>query len=343
MLNALALGARELASLPLPPNAIMSPTTLQRIAFPSKQLPDAQHEKYLTAGNQRQAILAPVQNLLEGISQEAIDKGKDAVADKVPQLVRERQLRIKNPVKVTEVSSSSSSLNPLSRLQQPISTASATTFTDVAAEYFVCPLINRFWLFLRDEQTREARSAHQPVLHRYQGAGTGRILNPLVLSHFLGTLAVLVHASRNAKEWLVVIAPDALELAVTLGTRPLSLSESRDSDDEDDEGGAGETNRKGKGKDAAVLTTSVELILIALDGCVELDGGRSISMEHTATVVGAGMWAEEVMTQLEKGARVAGGGGVQEIKLRRAAAGVVLKVEEVTSRWKRSMIDLPVA
>jgi len=57
-------------------------------------------------------------------------------------------------------------------------------------------------------------------------------------------------------------------------------------------------------------------------------------------LLGAGEWAGEVFTRLEKGARVEGGGGAQEVKLKRAAAAVLLKVDELTSRWRRSMVDV---
>ncbi|KAI0078993.1 telomeric DNA binding protein [Panus rudis PR-1116 ss-1] len=332
ILNALALGARELASLSGPETAASRTANSKRIAFPSKQLPPALHQKYLAASSNSSQLM-PVRNLLDGISQAAIDRGRDASADKVPQLVRERQLRIKQPQKISEVTPDASLQKLKSSQIQPRPT---TTFTDVAAEYFLCPLINRFWLFLRDEQTREARTAHQSVLHRYRGAGTGLILNALVLSHFMGTLAVLVHASLHAKEWLAVIAPDALELAVTLGTRPLSLSE-EDDDPEDETNGDHATKR---GKEAAVLTSALELALIVLDGCVERDGGRSISLEHTTLVLAANEWAEKVLERMEEGEKVLGGGGVHEVKLKRAAAGVVLKADEITSRWKRSMVNV---
>ncbi|TCD68925.1 telomere binding protein [Steccherinum ochraceum] len=327
MLNALALGARELAGLPVPETPATQNEALQRVSFPSKRLPPHLHQKYVTASDASTA-LQPVQNLLEGISRTAIDKTRDDAANKVPGLVRQKQLRIRQPAKVTELRPATGSVLDMHSAQ--MKARATTTFTDVAAEYFIYPLINRFWLFLRDEQTRETRTAGQSELHRYKSTGTGLILNAMVLSHFLATLAVLVHASKNAKEWLAVVAPDALELAVALGTRRLT----RDEDTGDD----GEGDGKG-GKEAAVLTNSLELVLVVLDGCVDRDGGRTISLEHTTVVLGAGDWAGEVLSQLEKGAKVLGGGGAQEVRLRRAAAGVVLKVDEVTSRWRRSMIE----
>lgn len=327
MLNGLALGAHELASLPVPETAATQAEGLKRISFPSRRLPLHLHQKYVTAGDTSTA-LQPVQNLLEGISRMAIDKTRDDAADKVPELAREKQLRIRRSAKVSEVRQIHGNSVDLQSAQ--MKARAATTFTDVAAEYFIYPLISRFWLFLRDEQTREARTAHQSELHRYKSTGTGLILNAMVLSHLLATLAVLVHASNNAKEWLAIIAPDALELAVALGTRRLTQYESVGDD--------GDKDSKG-GKEAAVLTNSLELVLVVLDGCLDRDGGRTISLEHTVMVLGAGDWAGEVLNQLEKGAKVPGGGGAQEVKLRRAAAGVVLKVDEVTSRWRRSMVD----
>jgi telomere length regulation protein len=332
MLDALGLGARELASLWLPPQAVQ-PVSSARTAFPSRMLPEGLHQRYITGNDQRSQ---QVRHLLTGITREAIERGKEASADKVPELVRERRLRIRQPPKVTEIAHP----QVLDALSVIPPSKHKTTFTEVATECFLAPLINHFWLFLRDEQTREERTAQLDRLHRYRGAGTALILNPMVLAQFLTTLAVLVHAAQNAPEWLAVVAPDALELAVTLGTRPVSLSEEGDDDDDDDGREADTSAEKHKGREAAVLSTALEVALVVLDGCLEVDGGRSIGLEHTALVLATGEWADTVLTRLEKGVRVAGGGGAQEVRLRRAAAGVLIKVEELSSRWRRSMIDV---
>ncbi|KAG5644996.1 hypothetical protein DXG03_007273 [Asterophora parasitica] len=316
-LDALALGAREMASLPLPASKVAP----QRISFPSKKLPGPLHERYITVQEQN---LIPL--IMDSISDNAIERGKDAASDKVPEILRERRLRVQKPPGIVPVTSSRIAPSTLSAPLQRL-----TPFNEVATEFIIAPLINRFWLFLRDERTREERTAHHPGRARYQGAGTGLILNPIVLAHFLRTLAILVHASQNAPEWLAVVAPDALELAVTIGTRPVSYVET---EDEDDEEFAGQ-----RGKEASVLTSALELALIALDGCLEKDGGRVIGLEHTTLLLGAGEWAGGVFSQLEKGLRMQGGGGVHEIKLRRAAAGVLLKVDDLTSKWRRSMLD----
>ncbi|PCH38376.1 hypothetical protein WOLCODRAFT_130856 [Wolfiporia cocos MD-104 SS10] len=334
ILNALALGGRELASLPIPPSRVIGP---DRLSFPSKRLPPALHKKYITAADQSNAN--PVQMLLDDISRQAIDNTAESSADKVPELVRERRLRIRQPAKVTEVNSP----NAISRLPTQTAPQKMTTFTEVAAEFFICPLINRFWLFLRDEQTREERTKLQPILHQYRGAGTGLVLNAVVLSRLLSTLGVLVHAARNAREWLAIIAPDALELAVTVGTRPVSVAEGEDEEDVGAPGVEAEAKHEqpgGERKEAAVLASALELTLIVLDGCLDLDGGRSLGLEHTALLLGVSEWAEEVLSKLDKGTRVLGEGGAHEIKLGRAAAGVVLKIRELGGKWGRSMINV---
>ncbi|KAH8111965.1 telomere length regulation protein-domain-containing protein [Phellopilus nigrolimitatus] len=298
MLNALAIGARELASLPIPPSTV----PVSRIAFPSKQLPAAQHKKLIEYND------IQVQKMLDDISRAAIESGKTAAEAQVAPLVRERQLRIKQPTRISEVAAGVTYV------------PKETTFIELAAEYFLGPLMGKFWLFLRDEQVREARSTHRATI--YRGTGTGLILSPLVLQHFLGTLVVLLHAARHSPAFLAVLAPDALELAVTLGTRPLSGA------DEDKE------------REAAVLNASFELALVVLDGCLNLDGGRSLGLEHTNLLLGTGEWAAQVLNALESGTRVQGGGGAQEVRLRRSAAGVVLKVDELSSKWRQSMITI---
>lgn len=309
-LNALAIGARELASLPVPPSRVPETKT----TFPSKMLPQQLHQQYLAASQTKTGLL-PL--MVEDLSRRAIDRGKKATEDKVPEVVREKRLTIKKTPKISEIQGHAQLMT------RDDSQFKTTSFTDVAAEHFICPLINHFWLFLRDEQTREERTSQRGGRQKYHSAGTGLILNPLVLSQLLRALSILVNASRNAPEWLAIIAPESLELAVTVGSRPISIAEQNNEES----------------TEAAVLTAALELALIVLDGCIELDGGKSLGLDHTTLLFGTGEWAGAVFAKLERGIRIEGGGGLNEVKLQRAAAGVLLKVDELTSRWKRSMID----
>ncbi|KAF5365587.1 hypothetical protein D9758_003192 [Tetrapyrgos nigripes] len=309
ILNALAIGARQLASLPEPASLASSTD----VAFPSKRLPAPLHYKYTTSGSN---ILPQI---MDGITKQVLDREREASVDKVPELVRERRLRIQQTGRISGVATGSS----------PVLPSRKASFNEVAAEFFIGPLINRFWLFLRDERTREERTAHYEGRGQYRGMGTGLILNPVVLSHLLRTLAILVHSSYTASEWSAVLAPESLELAVTIGTRPLSLGENDD----------GQNPGNDQTKEASVLSSAFELALIVLDGCIELDEGRSLSLDHTALLMGTGEWAGTVFAQLESGIKVSGGGGTQEASLFRAVSGVLLKVDEITSKWRRSMID----
>ncbi|KAK7043631.1 telomere binding protein [Paramarasmius palmivorus] len=305
MLNALALGARELAGF--------SEATPQP-DFPSKRLPPALDRKYIAG-------------IVQDVTRQAIEKGKQGAIDKVPELVRERRLKVKTAPKVVP-------LEP-GMAQKP--QQQNTTFHQIAAEYFILPLINRFWLFLKDEMAREERTQYYEGRAKYSGTGTGLVLNPLVLAHLLRTVAVMVHLSRNAMEWLGVIATAALELAVVLGTRKIGYMEG-DDDDDDERGDTGAS--EGDKKEAAVLTAALELSLVVLDGCIDLDRGKSLSLENPALLMGTSEWANAVLARVEgDGMRVAGTGGMEEVNLRRAAAGVVLKVEEIREQWKSSMID----
>lgn len=316
-LNALATGARELASLPIRALKVSSECT----SFPSKMLPGPLHRKYILA-QKSDTQLVPL--LMDEISRQALNN-EQSDTNRFPEIIRERRLRLQNPHGITEVTPS----HPLLQLQKPLYTPT-TKFIDVAAEFFIMPFINQFWIFLRDGQMREERTAHNEGRGRYYGAGTGLILNPLVLSHVLRTLGILINACQNAPEWSAIIGPESLELAITIGTRPISLMES--SDDRED----GEERQD---NEASVLTSALELALVVLSGSLEIDGGKILSLEHTTLILGVREWATKVFSSLEKGMKVRGGGGLHEMKLSRAAAGVLLKSDELRSKWGRSMLD----
>ncbi|THU99329.1 hypothetical protein K435DRAFT_659186 [Dendrothele bispora CBS 962.96] len=313
ILNALAVGARELASFPVPSSFASS----NNVSFPSKRLPALLHRKYALSPNE---VLPQIMN---GITGQVLDRGRDTAIEKAPELVRERKLRVRQTGRVSEV---------IANVAVPQSAPKKISFNEIAAEFFITPLINRFWLFLRDERTREERTAQHEGRSQYRGMGIGLILNPVVLSHLLRTLAILMHASYTAPEWLAVLAPESLELAVTIGTRPLSLGEN-ENDFED------ETDTSEQGKEASILSSAFELALVVLDGSLEMDEGRSLSLDHAALLMGTGEWAGAILTQLEGGIKIQGGGGSQETVLLRAVSGVLLKIDEITSKWRRSMIE----
>lgn len=315
MLTALAIGARALAGLPIPPpsSKIGMEGKNMSVGFPTKMLPPALHRRYATVEErntaQGKAGGEEVQGLVRRITGEVVERSKGEVEKAIPAVVRERRLRLGSARKgVAEVMENETWTQARGR-----GMPRGTTFAEVAAEYFVMPLVNHMWLHLRDVETRSGRG---------RGAGTGIILQTAVLAQYLGTLTVLVHAARHAPAFLGVVVPGAVEMCMALGRRGI--------DDGEGEGDG----------DGAVVTAALEVALVALDGAVDLDGGRTLGLEYTGLVLGLGEWAGGVLNGLEGGRRVRGGGGAVEGRMGGAAAGVVLKVESVISRWNRSMVGL---
>jgi telomere length regulation protein len=323
VLTALALGARALAGLAVPPSRIAEG---KNMAFPSKMLPPALHRQYVTTEEQEQARGRQVRRLVQGITGAALQRSKEEAEEAVPEVVRERRLRLGSTrPQVTEVVDSSA-LPPRSLTRA--GTTLQVSFADVAAEHFIMPLVNHMWLHLRDVETRTRGRS---------GTGTGIILGSVVLAQYLGTLAVLVHAARHAPAFLGVVVPGAIEIAAALGRR--GVDDAVDGKGEFGGGvGVGEVDLMAR--EAAVFTAALEVALIALDASVELDGGRSLGLEHTALLLDVGEWAGGVLAAVEGGRRVSGGGGAVEGRVAGAAAGVVIRVETVVERWGRSMVGL---
>ncbi|KAG8992489.1 telomere binding protein, partial [Tulasnella sp. 427] len=308
ILTALVTGARELAGLEEPP-------VPQR--FASKMLPPALHRKYITPADVNPTPNS-IHRIAEGITRQAIDRTRDANEVKVPQIMREKQLRVRQrPLGRTIVDLDDE------QQQQQAPRSSTNRFTGLAAEYFIMPLINRFWIHVRDEQAREARTRYSRSSSSYRADGSGMILSPAVLSQLLLTLAILMHAARNSPAYLGVLVPEAVELAVTTGTQRA----------------AAEVNEEGEGSGKAnVLAAALELTLEALDGSWELDQGRTMGLDHTRTILAVREWAQKVFSALDKGLLIDEGGGKGEERARRASAGVLLVVEEIVAKWTAAML-----
>lgn len=318
MLNALALGARELAGLPTPQ------IPKYQASFTSKRLPAPAHRRYLTLEDEADAG-APIRSLAADLSSQAIEAGRASLEDKVPEIVRERQLTIssgqRSRHRIVEV-------DPSKRISV-LNAEKPTTFKQLAAEYFVIPFISRFWDYLNESLGREERALRSSRSGGYRAAGTGMILSPLVLSHFVNTMSVLIHASRHSPAFLSVITPAALELCVTLGTRRFSPDTSTSTDPF-----ATEESRHA----ASVLSASLELAIVILDASIELDRGRTLALEHGATLSAVMMWGKKAFNTLEGGIQLEGIGGEEEMRLRRASAGLILKLEDISGRWTQAML-----
>ncbi|GJN89867.1 hypothetical protein Rhopal_002856-T1 [Rhodotorula paludigena] len=323
LLAALALAARELAGLPPPPG---TPENKQRKVeappFPSKQLPPALHRRLL--GNARGEQAGPLEALTADLTQMALSGARQDAEETLPGAAREKLLSVRRSTTRTPASLAAS--RSASATTQP-------TYSSLAAGTFILPLVNRFWLYLRDTATSSLSTRAASVGPYAGGSSAPILLEPLLLSKFLATLAVLVHAARHSPAFLAVLVPEVL--AFVLAIRPSAPSPVRAArtrtaagDDEDD-GGLDED---------LVTSSALELVLVALDATVQLDGGRTLMSSSAANggggeiVVSVKEWAEEVFEREDRR-----GGDMGVGRPGRAAAGVLLRVEDIVGKWRLSV------
>ncbi|EJU02519.1 hypothetical protein DACRYDRAFT_51119 [Dacryopinax primogenitus] len=290
MLTALVHGARELAGLG---------AASEQVSFPAK------HAQLILMAED-----ASLQRAIQGISDLIIDKQASIAESALPAIAREKKLRIRR------------TLNAATDINAPHLPSPVMAFKDLAAEFFIAPFVNRFWMYFRDEQTREQRSALSSS--RYRGAATGMILSPLMLGQILAALGVLMDAARFSPSYLAILAPEVLELAVAIGAQVVNTT----------------APAQGSGKQPAdVVLYAAHVALIILDASVELDAGRTLAMEHAELMLTLGDWAKMLFENEEKGVRLEGAGSVSGGKLERVSASLVLKVHNILDQWQRSIIS----
>ncbi|WRT70193.1 uncharacterized protein IL334_007187 [Kwoniella shivajii] len=324
ILTALAMGARELAGLSVPP-----PTT-KKIDFPSKTLPPILHKKYITTADiptsRRQAIednhSSQIEEVIGDVRNLMLSKGAKK-GDEVPEIARQRRLRVGSNKK--PLVAESGSLKASQMITSQIPSKPIMAYKDIAAEYFIMPLMNRFWQHFKDSSMRESRALSAGG--RYRGAGAGMIMSPIALEKFLMTLSILLHASRHSTVFLSVLAPESLELALTIGTS------ARHSRGASGAGGDGDLSSQ-EGAGAQIVGSALDLALVALDTSAELDGGRSLSIDQPNLILSVGEWATNVFQiEMEGGEVTPGQGGNREGRIKANAAAVVLKVGEIGEKW----------
>jgi telomere length regulation protein len=314
------MGARECAGLPL----AVEPQRA-KVDFPSKFLPPALHAKYASASDPgfSQANKA-ISAATDSVTTEALRRGRDSTADKHPEVVRHRQLRVAGAnarSKITDVATAVKPVAPTSTIvttQQP-----KIAFKDIAAEYFILPMMNRFWTYLQEEVTRE-----QQTRGKYTVGGTGMILSPLSVSQFLSTLTIMVHAARHSTLYLSVICPESLELAISVGSKLSVAPNFTPSQGPSD----------AKDFESDVVATALELALVSIDGAQELDGGRAIATEQSLTLMAAGEWASEILHRETRGeATTTNTGGSREGRVQKAAAGLLVLVSGIVEKMQTLM------
>ena len=286
MLASLALGSRELAGQPYPGSDRLS---LEPSAtFPSKMLPPLAHARLVGTTEQNRALLSvsakSLASLAETVATDALLGARSQAEDNIPEARREKLLTIK-PF-------SSAKLNRTPKGAVANSTPSKAGFADLAQEFFIMPLINRFWLYLRD-----ISSMRQGGSNPYHGAGESTLLEPLVLARFLATLSILTDVARHSPHFLAILAPEILELTISL---------------------------RGSTSDESVIAAQLELALVVLDASVAVDGGRTLSRSFRELVFRVKDWADDSW-QAGEGASVIS-------RSTRASAAILLRMDEMLAR-----------
>jgi len=297
MLSSLAIASRQLAGLPsLEPSKTSSKAVKAAETFPTDRLPPALHKHFAAAqpaltekevGTATSS--AELDTILQNITDAALTRTRSSAESSIPEAAREKMLTVKSR-------KSASIAKPVSNNKTSFSIATPQ-FSQLAADTFIMPLLNRFWLYMRDVAT----SPQDRSVGTYRGgsAGTAALLDPMLLSKFLSTLAVLNDAARNSPHFLAIIAPETLELVLAL----------RGSEADND----------------AVRQSMLHLVLVTLEASIEADNARTLARDFSKVVWQVKDWAEETWNEKEqRGGHIDGTG--------RAAAGVLLRLDEVVRK-----------
>jgi telomere length regulation protein len=281
MLSALALGARELAGLPSLDTSAVAKKAAQTAAFPSKALPGKLHRQLAPPS-------APqIDRITASLTASALSDTRAEIEDTVPEAARHKLLTVRRSVALAPKT------NGMARKDD---------YAALAGDHFLMPLINRFWLYLRDLATAPRAAATSSPLGG--GPASAILLDPLVLTKFLGTLAILLDAARLSASFLAVLAPEALELLLAL---------------------------RSSSHESAVTAASLEATLVVLDGSVRLDGGRTLAQRFPTVLGQVQSMAEEAWRNGEASDGVG--------RVGRAAAGVLLRIDQVYERFRSARLS----
>lgn len=285
MLASLALGARELAGLPAPPPGTGAGPPIKD-PFPSQRLPGKLHDRFIANKNETSCIGKELELLTEDITNLALARTRNSAEGSMPEAMKEKLLTVRSTrQKVTSNTNNS---------RKPIEDAAFPAYNDLAVNTFIMPLLNRFWLYLRDVST----SPQDFRMGAFKGGSAGLVtlLEPMLLSKFLSTITILVESARNSPHFLAVLAPETLELVLAI--------------------------RGLNSEDPTVQTSMLQLALVVLDGSTSIDAGRLLAREHSKALWQLKDWAEEVWSKHEGDVGAEG----------RAAAGVLLRFDSVVQK-----------
>jgi telomere length regulation protein len=261
VLTTLGLGARELGGFGAEDSKLTSTKSLPSTSFPSHTLPSSLHNLYSGRKPQETAVdtlSTQLQNTM--IAPLAAD-----LADKLT-----------GPA-ILKVRTFSSRMAVEKKRKKPI----ANAFAKVVADGFFFPLTGRFFMHLRAYGT-----SHHNV-----------VFQPYLLSHFLKTLSLLLHASGPSTLSLPQLTSEFWDLLLNLRAQSIGS------------------------------ITTIESILFGFLTILEInEDKRKLVEAHGRQLLETQEWVEGVFGRM--------GGGEEDERVRMLAAGVLVRVRECVEKYQ---------
>lgn len=267
ILTVLSIAARELAGFKEEDASLTTVNAFPSNSFPSKLLPPGLHKVYATA-EQKMLSQGPIDDISQKLSNTMIQPLAASVADKVtgPDILKVRTF--------------SSRLAVESRRKPP----SANKLSAVVANSFFFPLTGRFFV------------------HYKAYGGKNIIFEPFLLSSFLKTLGLILHASGTS-------TPQLPQMTIEMWDLLLSFRTEGESD---------------KSIGQAVLFGFMTLLEVNEDK-------RRFVEEHGKGLLETRKWVEIFFAKL-------GSGSEEDDKIRALAAGVLFRIQEVVEKYEALLV-----
>ena len=268
ILTTLGLSARELGGYGTADTSLPALGT----TFPSKSLPEAAHKRFAPVPSSSSSALKPIDSLAQQLQTTYLAPLATSIADKY------------SGPDVLKLKTFSSRIK--SQPRPPVKVITNILAQTISSSFFF-PLTGRFFVHLKAYGSSKSSNI---------------IFQPHLLSHFLKTLAVLVHASGTSILALPQVTSEFWDLLLSLRAQAVG--------------------------DIAVLEALLFALLTLLEinenqrGLVEENGGRLLETQS---------WVEGVFSRLS-------GEGEEEASVKMCAAGVLIRIREIVEKYQALLL-----
>jgi len=265
VLTTLGLGARELGGFGTEDSNLTSTKALSSTSFPSKTLPENMHKLYALPSSPSQETA--VDKLSSQLSNTMIAPMAASLADKLtgPSILKVRTF--------------SSRLAVEKKRKKPI----ANSLAKIVAESFFFPLTGRFFTHLK----------------AYGSSRSNVVFQPYLLTLFIKTLSLLIHASGPSTLSLPQMTAEFWDLLLSLRTQSIG--------------------------DIMII----EALLFAFLTILEINEDKRLLVEaHGRQMLETQEWVEGIF------GRVGAGGSDEDEKVRMLAAGCLVRIREVVEKYQ---------